>query len=143
MHHYLIILEKEIGNRKIDGELLTANSVNSLNLKGSMRDMQPLNSDLQGVCFTTTAAILFPSRYPYTKEVNVQNKSGTVDTFFYIQAFPEIDFTISPSLGSAKPQDGVKLILQYENQIDKPPRRNSEVNGFLRIRSNKGLALDR
>jgi hypothetical protein len=138
----IIVLEKELGNRKVDGEPIASSDI-SLARKGSMRDIHTLNTDLQGVCFTTTAAILFPSRYPYTKEVNIQNKSGTTDTFFYIQAFPDIDFTISPSLGSAKPQDGLKLILHYENQVDKPPRRNCEVNGFLRIRSNKGLALDR
>ncbi|KAI9338150.1 hypothetical protein BDR26DRAFT_935284 [Obelidium mucronatum] len=75
-------------------------------------------------------------------ELFIQNKSATEDLAFFLQASPSEFFTVIPSYGIIEKGESCSITLTFTPQPYKP-RKNAEIQGFLRIRSEQGLTFER
>ncbi|KAI9346790.1 hypothetical protein DFJ73DRAFT_466369 [Zopfochytrium polystomum] len=82
------------------------------------------------------------SRYPFTKELHLQNKSLAEDIWFSIQTSPARFFSATPGFGVVPAGSSVTVMVSFEPN-PYCETRNPEINGFLRVRSKEGLPFER
>ncbi|KAI8846453.1 hypothetical protein BC829DRAFT_419195 [Chytridium lagenaria] len=99
-------------------------------------------SDGAHLTFNLTPPALLFNRYPFRKEMYLQNKSTSSDLQFTIQTYPAHYFSASPSHGRLLCGESIIVSVAF---LPNPhmTRKNPEIQGFLRVRTCEGLPLER
>jgi hypothetical protein len=91
--------------------------------------------------FNSSTGISF-NRFPFRREIYLQNRSSNTDIHYAIQAYPSMFFTASPAFGTVAKGSTASITVIF---TPKPHvlRRSCEISGFLRLRSQSGYSLGR
>ncbi|KAJ3333298.1 hypothetical protein HDU76_009624 [Blyttiomyces sp. JEL0837] len=82
------------------------------------------------------------NRFPFTKDAYLVNRSQTMDISFSLQLYPAKYFYAHPCAGVIR-KGTSKLITIYFTPQPFSPRKNPEINGFIRVRSLCGIPFER
>ncbi|KAJ3205215.1 hypothetical protein HDU82_005341 [Entophlyctis luteolus] len=82
------------------------------------------------------------NRHPFKKEIFLQNKSTHQNLEFFLQVSPSEYFSATPSFGRIAKGESVSVKVNFALQPC-VPRKNSEITGFIQIRSAQGLPFER
>ncbi|KAJ3141473.1 F-actin-capping protein subunit beta, partial [Physocladia obscura] len=98
--------------------------------------------DCSQLSFNLNPPTIVFNRYPFYKELYIQNKSTTRDLAFFLQASPAEFFSAMPSHGRIDKGESIKIKISFTPQSHKP-RKNIEILGFIQLRSSQGLTFER
>ncbi|TPX70947.1 hypothetical protein CcCBS67573_g06390 [Chytriomyces confervae] len=98
--------------------------------------------DCSQLSFNLNPSFIIFNRFPFQKEFYIQNKSATNDLSFYLQASPSEFFSAVPAYGKISKGESVLIRVSFTPQPFKP-RKNPEIQGHIRMRSNQGLCFER
>ncbi|KAJ3232284.1 hypothetical protein HDU81_003073 [Chytriomyces hyalinus] len=94
--------------------------------------------DCSQLSFNLNPSFIVFNRFPFQKEFYIQNKSATNDLSFYLQASPPEFFSAVPAYGQISKGESVLIRVSFTPQPFKP-RKNPEIQGHIRMRSNQDV----
>ncbi|KNC96380.1 uncharacterized protein SPPG_08279 [Spizellomyces punctatus DAOM BR117] len=92
--------------------------------------------------FSMNPPILLFNRYPFQKDIFLQNKSVSHDTAFRLQVGPARYFQAWPTIGILPKGESTVVTVRF-TPCPHIVRKNPEVAGFIRIRTADGLPMER
>ncbi|KAJ3119950.1 hypothetical protein HK098_004999, partial [Nowakowskiella sp. JEL0407] len=92
--------------------------------------------------FNSPSPIIQFTKSPFSRDLFLQNRSASQNVSFYIQTFPDEYFETRPSFGTISKGDSTLITVTFK-PCPYANKRNSEINGFLRVRSADGVPLER
>ncbi|KAJ3150028.1 hypothetical protein HDU86_006752 [Geranomyces michiganensis] len=98
--------------------------------------------DASTLSFNMNPPILLFNRYPFQKDVFLQNKSMTTDVSFRLHAGPSQFFNVTPAFGVLNRGESVTVTVSFTS-CPYATRKSPEISGFLRVRSSAGLPFER
>ncbi|KAI8618802.1 ribonucleotide reductase [Chytriomyces sp. MP71] len=99
-------------------------------------------NDCSQLSFNLNPPSIVFNRYPFHKEVYLQNKSASQDLSYFLQASPSEFFSIVPAYGKIGRGESRLIKIAFTPQPFRP-RKNAEIQGFVRLRSNQGITFER
>ncbi|KAJ3017962.1 hypothetical protein HKX48_003248 [Thoreauomyces humboldtii] len=98
--------------------------------------------DASTLTFNMNPPVLLFNRYPFHKEIFLQNKSMTHDVPFRLQTGPSQFFNASPAFGVLPKGESVTVTVTFTS-CPHVVKKSPEVAGFLRVRAASGLPFER
>ncbi|KAI9095893.1 hypothetical protein DFS34DRAFT_166252 [Phlyctochytrium arcticum] len=92
--------------------------------------------------FNLTPPVLLLNRYPFQKDIFLQNKSLSQDMTFRIQVGPTNYFQAWPTFGTLQKGESATITVRF-TPCPHIARKNPEVVGFMRVRTADGIPLER
>ncbi|KAJ3108170.1 hypothetical protein HDU97_002082 [Phlyctochytrium planicorne] len=101
-----------------------------------------LSMETPPLTFNISPPTLLFNRYPFRKEIYLQNKTSNIELHFNLQTSPAEFFFAEPSFGNLLAGESVLVTIDFRPQPHSF-RKSPEVQGFLRVRTREGLPLER
>ncbi|KAJ3172958.1 hypothetical protein HDU88_004416 [Geranomyces variabilis] len=98
--------------------------------------------DASTLSFNMNPPVLLFNRYPFQKDVFLQNKSMTTDVTFRLHAGPSQFFHVTPAFGVLNRGESMTVTVSF-TACPYIGRKSPEISGFLRVRSGTGLPFER
>ncbi|KAI8822039.1 uncharacterized protein EV422DRAFT_414299 [Fimicolochytrium jonesii] len=108
----------------------------------TIHDAPTADPDASTLTLNMTPPILLFNRYPFQKDIFLQNKSVTHDVPFRLQVGPSRFFFATPAYGFVPKGESVTVTV-YFTPCPQVVRKTPEVLGFLRVRGANGFPYER
>ncbi|TPX57662.1 hypothetical protein PhCBS80983_g03707 [Powellomyces hirtus] len=127
---------------KKEAEYLKASNSPQKEIEERSEDQNVDTMEASSLSFNLNPPVLLFNRYPFRKEIFLQNKSMTHDIAFRLQTGPSNFFHATPSFGVVPRSESITVTVSFTS-CPYIARKSPEISGFLRIRAASGLAFER